>query len=887
MERRETDRGESRDDNRLAIQVAVARVLAEATTVEDATRRVLGSIGETLGWSFGAVWEVSQDGERIRCAESWKPPGAEAAAFEAASHDAAFARGEGLPGRVWEDGRPAWIRDVVEDPNFPRAKVAAECGVHGAFAFPIRARRGVIGVVEFFTPAVADPDRYLLDLMETIGYQLGQQMERSRAEEAVRDSEARKSAMLEASLDCIVSMDHRGRVVEFNVAAERTFGYSAEEAVGREMAELIIPPELRERHREGLARYLETGEGPVIGNRIEIMGIRRDGTEFPVELTIVRAPLDGPPLFTGFIRDISDRRRRQAFDRFLAEAGALLGASLDYEATLDAVVSLAVPAIADWCAVDLVTDDGSIRRVAAAHTDPERAELARELGRRWPARMSDPVGFGKVIRTGEPEHAEHVTAELLEPLAYDQEHLEIISALGLHSTLIVPLMTGQGRILGGLGLVTAESERTFDAVDAAVASELGRRCAVAIENARLYQERDRIAHTLQQSLLPPDLPEIPGVTLEARFRPAGEGVEMGGDFYDAFALDESTWIVTIGDVCGKGPDAAALTALVRYTLRAVTMHERRPERVLELLNQAIIRNRGDDRFCTAALATLESRPGGVAVELANAGHPPPLLLRASGEVEPVGVSGQLLGLWSEFEACSSTLELGGGETLVFYTDGVTDAHAPDRILDTGDLVDLVRACAGSGASATAEHIERTVTDSLKGEPRDDIALLVVEAKGTDVFAPDEVDGVLRISLPNGPHAPARARRAIEALAGPLESEVVEELKLLATELVTNSCRHATAVEGPIRLELTVDDDMVRVAVTDSGAGFEPPEGNADPTGENGRGLFIVGALSTRWGIDAAGGTRVWAELDVPTAVRTERTAPNDEAWGVDRSGPVA
>jgi PAS domain S-box-containing protein len=885
MERRHTDRGTSRDDNRLAVQVGVARVLAEATTVEDATRRVLGSIGETLGWSLGAVWEVKPGEGRIRCAESWHAPGADCKPFEEASRDAAFERGEGLPGRVWENGRPAWIRDVVEDQNFPRARVAAECGVHGAFGFPIYGRGGVIGVVEFFTPEVAEPDHYLLDLVETIGYQLGQQMERSRAEEAVRESEARKSAMLEASLDCIVSMDHRGRVVEFNAAAEQTFGYSADEAVGREMAELMIPPELRAQHRAGLARYLETGTGPVIGNRIEITGMRRDGSEFPVELTIVRAQLDGPPLFTGFIRDISERRRRQAFDRFLAEAGALLGASLDYEATLDAVVSLAVPAIADWCAVDLVTGDGSIRRVAAAHTDPERAELARELGRRWPARMGDPSGFGKVIRTGEPEHVQEVPPAMLEGIAYDDEHLEIISALGLHSTLIVPLMTGHGRILGGLALVTAESGREFDDVDVAVAGELGRRCAVAIENARLYSERDRIAHTLQQSLLPPDLPQIPGVTLEARFRPAGEGVEMGGDFYDAFALDGNTWVVTIGDVCGKGPDAAALTALVRYTLRAVTIHERKPERVLELLNEAILRNRSDDRFCTAALAFVETLPEGVMVELANAGHPPPLLLRTNGDVEPVGDSGQLLGLWEEFAASSTSLELTGGESLVFYTDGVTDARAPDRILDTDDLAAVVRTCAGRGASATAEEIERAVTESLEGEPRDDIALLVIEAQRTATVA-EELDGVLRVTLANGPQAPARARRAIEALAGSLEPSKVEEVKLLATELVTNSCRHATAVDHPIRLELTLDEAMVRVAVIDSGAGFEIPEAVPGPGDEDGRGLFIVDALADRWGIDDAGGTRVWAELELPEEGRSERTAPNDAAWGADRSGPA-
>jgi PAS domain S-box-containing protein len=873
-------------DNRLAVQVAVARVLAGATSVDDSAREVLGSIGATLGWSLGAMWEPDSAGATIRCVETWQRD-AEPSAFERTSRDAAFEPGVGLPGRVWQDARPAWIRDVVEDPNFPRARVAAESGVHGAFAFPIRTARGVIGVVEFFTRDPADPDQYLLDLMETIGYQLGQQLERSRAQEAVRESEARKSAMLEASLDCIVSMDHLGNVVEFNAAAERTFGWSAEEVMGREMCDFIIPPSLRDMHRSGLARYLETGVGEVIGNRIEIVGMRRDGHEFPVELTIVRAPLDGPPLFTGFIRDISERKRRQSFDRFMAEAGALLGASLDYESTLEAVAALAVPAVADWCAIELMTDDGSLRRVAAAHADGEKAQLVFELGTRWPSRLSDPFGVGKVIRTGEPEHFAEISEGLLVQAAGgDEKHLEALRALRPRSSVVVPLQTVPGKIIGALELVSADSGATFDAVDLALATELGRRCAVAVENARLYGERDRIARTLQQSLLPPDLPEIPGVTIEARFRPAGEGIEMGGDFYDAFEVGENSFAVTIGDVCGKGPDAAALTALVRYTLRAVTMHERRPEAALELVNRAILRQRDDDRFCSAALAIIENRPEGVCVELASAGHPLPLLLRPDGTVEAIGARGHLLGLWPDFEAEPLSLALAPGDALILYTDGVTDARAPERILDTDDLAELVRSCAGAGAAVTAERIETAVAEGLAGEPRDDIAVLVIEALGqrTDAGAAgvDELDGALRISIPSSAHAPGRARRAVERLSGGLDPTLVEQLKLLATELVTNSCRHAAAEGDPIGLVLAVDDGLVRMSVTDTGPGFTTPEGEPDLDGESGRGLFIVDAMADRWGVDAEGGTRVWLELAVTGA--GPRTAANDAAWGADRSG---
>jgi PAS domain S-box-containing protein len=855
--------GRRSEDNRLAVQSAVARALTSATTIGDTAQGVLGSIGGTLGWRFGAVWEVHDAAQVIRCTETWHAPGTQPTAFEEASREAAFEPGIGLPGRVWAEAEPAWIRDVGEDTNFPRARVAAECGVRGALAFPIQSVRGVIGVVEFFTEEVAEPDEYLLDLMTTIGHQLGQQMQRTRAETAVRESEARKAAMLEASLDCIVSMDHRGRVVEFNAAAEQTFGYSAADAVGREMADLIIPPSLREQHRAGLRRYLATGEAAVLGRRLEIVGMRADGSELPVELTITRIELDGPPLFTGFIRDISARKRRERDDRFLAEAGALLGASLDLDETLASVTRLAVPAIADWCAIDLVEEDGAIRRVAAAHADPAMAELAFELGRLWPSRIEDDGGSGKVIRTGEPEVHAQIPPEATAWL--DAEHRHAIESLGLRSVVIVPLPSPDGRVAGAVALISAESGRTLDDRDLALGLELGRRCGVAIDNARLYRERSDIAHTLQQSLLPPELPEIPGVQVAARFRPAGEGIEMGGDFYDVFPLGESgRWAMTIGDVCGKGPSAAALTALARYTLRAVTMHDDRPDRVLTLLNEAIVKNRSDDRFCSAVFARLERSGEGLVADIACGGHPQPLLVRAGGSVAEVGGAGLLLGLWPDPKVASERVELGPGDSLILYTDGVTDARAPERILSPDDMAALLRSSAGAGAARIAGRIEDAVTGGGAGEPRDDIAILVisVEPKRVATTVRSRADDAppIRVELAPRADAPSRARQAIAALAN-VAPEAVEELKLLATEMVTNSCRHVDA-EDAISVELLISGGVARLAVTDAGPGFEARPVSTDLDSESGRGLFIVDAVADRWGVETGAGTRVWAELDL-------------------------
>jgi serine phosphatase RsbU (regulator of sigma subunit)/anti-sigma regulatory factor (Ser/Thr protein kinase) len=586
--------------------------------------------------------------------------------------------------------------------------------------------------------------------------------------------------------------------------------------------------------------------------------MRADGSEFPVELAITRIELDGPPMFTGFIRDITGRKRREENDRFLAEAGALLGASLDLEETLEAVTRLAVPAIADWCAIDLLEEDASIRRVAAAHTDPSKSDLARELGRQWPSRLEDEGGFGKVIRTGEPEFYEAIPATAMDWL--EPEYRATIEALGLHSVVIVPLRSPRSLIAGALALVTAESGRTLDEQHVGLALELGRRCGVAIDNARLYRERSHIAHTLQQSLLPPELPEIPGVAVAACFRPAGEGVEMGGDFYDVFPLADGGWAMTIGDVCGKGPSAAALTALARYTLRAVTMHEQSPVRVLELLNDAILRNRADDRFCSAVFARLERSGNGVRAEIASGGHPQPIVVRADGTVEEVGGTGFLLGLWQDPELTSESVELVAGESLILYTDGVTDARAPERILSPGDMARLLSAAAGAGAAEIASRIESAVTGGDSAEPRDDIALLVLGVE-RDGAAAGHGGGGVRVELPSRPEAPSLARQAVAELSGAVRADRLEDLKLLATELVTNSCRHVVGGES-IALELHVGGDVARLAVTDRGPGFDGVVPESDLESESGRGLFIVDAVADRWGVETGPCTRVWAELDL-------------------------
>jgi PAS domain S-box-containing protein len=336
--------------------------------------------------------------------------------------------------------------------------------------------------------------------------------QRKRAEEVLRQSEARKTAILDTALDCIITIDHEGKVVEFNPAAERTFGCRRADVLGREMAELMVPPPLRDKHRRGLAHYLATGAGPVLNQRIEMPALRADGTEFPVELAITPISAEGPPLFTAYLRDITARKRAEQASRFLADASKSLAALVDYSSTMQKVARLAVPSFADWCAVDLEEPDRSLRRVAVAHVDSSKVELAHALSRRYPPDPDAPHGVPHILRTGKPELIPEVTDALLAETVKDEELLRSLRELGLKSYLGVPLQA-RGKTVGAITFVAAESGRRFDATDLAVAEDLAHRAGIAMENARLYtevQEADRrkdeflamLAHELRNPLAP-------------------------------------------------------------------------------------------------------------------------------------------------------------------------------------------------------------------------------------------------------------------------------------------------------------------------------------------------------------------------------------------------
>jgi serine phosphatase RsbU (regulator of sigma subunit) len=285
-------------------------------------------------------------------------------------------------------------------------------------------------------------------------------------------------------------------------------------------------------------------------------------------------------------------------------------------------------------------------------------------------------------------------------------------------------LTRRGKDLGVLEVVDANG-REFTPRDEAILTQLAQLTSVAISNAQLY-ERDRtIARTLQRSLRPGGLPPVPGLSAAVRFRPAGEGIELGGDFYDLFAAGDGAWTALIGDVQGKGPDAAAVTALARHTMRAAAAYESRPSGVLALLHRALRDQTGDEgRFCTVCYAHLRVGRDRVGLELACGGHPLPLVVHPDGRVTPVGRLGTLLGSDIEPLLTDVAVTLGPGEVLVLYTDGVTEVRRRrQEVFGHRELVALLGTCAGLPPDAVADRVEAAVVTASEGRLRDDMAIL--------------------------------------------------------------------------------------------------------------------------------------------------------------------
>lgn len=558
-------------------------------------------------------------------------------------------------------------------------------------------------------------------------------------------AETRYRALFENAKDAILLADEDGRYVDANPAATELLGYPRDELLSMRIAD-VVSAESGWTEQE-FRRFLEQGDW-----RGEVDLRCKDGSLVHVEALASTIEMESGPLYVSALRDLSDRKRlegeraealhaeqeaRAQADaarqqvRLVSDASELLAISLDYPGTLVRLAELMVREVADLCLIDLVDEAGAISRAAAVHANQSKQPLADRLAQEYPPTPGGRDPINRTLATGEPTLSPSVSERSLREITQDDEHLRIVRELGVQSFLCVPL-SARGRTLGVLTLVSTNTDIRYAEAEVRLAEEIARRAAVRIDNARLYEERDHTAKVLQRSLLPPDLPAIPHVDLAARYLPFGEGNEVGGDFYDVFDCGDGTWAAVVGDVCGKGPEAAAVMGLVRHTLRALARFQRRPSSVLRELNQSLLEHGVDDRFCTVCYLRVRPSQNHVRITLCSAGHPLPLVLRRDGRLRSVGKPGQLLGILPEVSLADSVVDLRLGDRLVLYTDGATEQRRAEPITDEMILRDAVAASLGRNAYATAAGIEEALAVARgSSPPRDDVALLVIRAAGGD------------------------------------------------------------------------------------------------------------------------------------------------------------
>jgi len=714
-----------------------------------------------------------------------------------------------------------------------------------------------------------------------------------------------ESHLLERVDAAVMAVDLEGRVLFANRFVEDLFGWSPDEIVGEmadELSQVAVGQDLASEIMSAL-----TSAGSWEGT-FDVH--RKDGTLISVHA--VDSPLyDANGQMVGVVSLAFDATRERT-EQFLAECAVVLGSSLDFEHNIAALARLIVPFLGDICFID-ATSQGSIVRMAAAHADPEKQALVDELSHRFPPDPEGPHPAVEALRSGASAYVVDVSDEMVRDLARNDEHYDLVRALGFTSYMCVPL-TARGRTMGAVTVVSSADERRFGPDEVALLQEVAHRAAVALDNALLFddqqraraeaedaaerlaqlqtlstalsravtvdevtkvigaitmphlassnrvlwladeeaqalvlvdgfelrgladkyaslpldsklpgpevvrtrepvivssaadrdarfpdlepaqdegaafaavpliaeertlgvlslgfdaghvvdddelrfvmavadqcaqalarallydrerRERDRaerdrrhineLNRALQTSLLPPALPSIPGVEMEARYQPALAGLEVGGDFYDVFDTG-GDWALVVGDVCGKGPEAAAVTAIARWTIRSVAMDIRQPTQVLRKVNEALVHQHLDDRFCTIAYARVVPTAHGVRISVCRGGHPAPLVVRANGEIEPIGMSGSLIGILPEVRLWEETTQLLPGDLILFYTDGVTEARRGREQFGETRLREALASCLGESATVVADTVEASVLDFAGGEPTDDIALLLL------------------------------------------------------------------------------------------------------------------------------------------------------------------
>jgi PAS domain S-box-containing protein len=417
----------------------------------------------------------------------------------------------------------------------------------------------------------------------------------------------------------------------------------------------------------------------------------------------------------GTTTDVEERKRAEGVQSYLATASTSLLKALDFEETLDALLAIVVPASADWAVINVAEGDG-IRAVAVRHADPARAYAVRQLRGSQYVRAEANVGTPGVFKTGKPAVIPKIDDAFTQALVRPQ-FLNAVRAMGLHSGLVVPLRS-QDRVIGTLTLVSESPKREYSEDDVPLFEELASRASLAVEHAQLFERERLVADTLQSASLPATLPQMEGVRFDAVYMPASSEAQIGGDWYDAFQLDDGRVFVSIGDVVGHGLSAAVTMNMLRQSMRTAALIDPDPYFVLSVADRAL-RAENNEAMATAVVAVID--PAARRMNCASAGHPGPFWYRGGGDVEePTIDRGLPLGIHAGVEN-SGPIVIDGVEFVTFFTDGLVESSHNYAEGET----QLRAALAMESVRNSAHPAHAIRRRMLPDGSRDDVAILTV------------------------------------------------------------------------------------------------------------------------------------------------------------------
>jgi PAS domain S-box-containing protein len=725
----------------LKSQRELAAHLIEGDSLDEVAPRFLEIIAGLLRWEAGALWEVVGEREPLRLVTGWSTHELDARPLWRRSRELKFMRGTGLPGDAWDTGQIALAPKYREYPTpTPRYEVSAELGLEAALAIPvpIGPPEDVLAIAEFHTRSFNPQSEELMALLATFADQLGTFIARRRAEAKSAEAERFRQHLAEVvrgTQDAVLSKDLDGIVTTWNPAAVRLYGYTAEEAIGRHIS-FLVPPDHKDEEKVILDR-VKRGERL---DTYETERVRVDGTRISVSLTVspIRSPMRGLIGASVVARDITAEVRRRRAQEFLVAASRLLDSSLDPTETARTIVSTAVPELAELCLIDFRRPDGWLGDSVVAGADPEAAARLERIRKEKPL---DPAGehpVAQVLRLNQPMIWRDLKApEVIDKVSQSAEHLQLMRDAGYNSAAVVPLVA-RGRTLGALSFLHAHGDMRYDRGDLEFLAELGERAALALDNARLYRERDRIAKNLQRGLRPPRPAEVPGLEISVVFEAAGEGIEVGGDLYDVLPSDEGCWIL-VGDVAGKGSTAAGVSVAVRHSVRGLAREIDEPDEVLRRVNELLLTGESLNDFATVTLAHLRRDESGWHLTIASAGHPPAALVTDGGP-ELLG-GGSVLGAWREAKVERHERTLEPAETLALCTDGWLEAGPVASHQGPESFAEMTQALAGLELDEMTERLRADAVGRSSGSLRDDLVVLAIRPRQTSEEVAEAAQGL--------------------------------------------------------------------------------------------------------------------------------------------------